>query len=63
MIGEKAVREHLYQKYIEPTRNEREHYIGIELELPIVNLDREAVDFSKVHQAAKEFACRRSLKS
>ncbi len=39
MIDEKTVREHLYRKYIEPTKKERELYIGIELELPIVNLD------------------------
>ncbi|MCD8132698.1 MAG: glutamate-cysteine ligase family protein [Clostridiales bacterium] len=55
MIDEKTVREHLYRKYIEPTKKERELYIGIELELPIVNLDREAVDFANVHQTAREF--------
>jgi gamma-glutamylcysteine synthetase len=49
------VREQLYQKYIAPTKKERENYVGIEIEMPIVNLDKEAVDFTLVHKVTKRF--------
>ncbi|MCD8019358.1 MAG: hypothetical protein LUF92_07175 [Clostridiales bacterium] len=55
MIYAGEVREHLYQKYIEPTKKKKEQYIGIEIELPIVNLDKEAVDFTFVHEVTEKF--------
>ena len=45
----------LYKKYIEPTKANREHYIGVEFEMPIVNLDGKAVDFSLVHKMTRRF--------
>lgn len=55
MIEKSLVREKLYQKYIEPTKKKRQEYVGIEVELPILNLDREAVDFEKIHALTDRF--------
>lgn len=49
------VRKGLYQKYIEPTKKKRENYIGIEIEMPIINLEKEAVDFVVVHKITAGF--------
>lgn len=45
----------LYQRYIEPTKKERNKYIGVEIEMPIINLDKQAVDFDKVHAVTLSF--------
>ncbi len=45
----------LYEKYIAPTIPERKSFIGIEIELPIVNLDRKPVDFSFVQNVTEGF--------
>lgn len=45
----------LYEKYIAPTKPEREHFIGVEFEMPIVNLSGEAVDFEIVHALTRKF--------
>jgi gamma-glutamylcysteine synthetase len=50
-----VVREELYKKYIAPTRKQREKFIGIEIEMPIVNLEKEAVDFQVVHRITERF--------
>ena len=39
----------LYDRYIRPTENKKENYIGVEIEMPIVNLEHKAVDFEIVH--------------
>lgn len=49
------VREQLYQKYIAPTKKKRKNYVGIEIEMPIMNLNREAVDFNVIHQITDSF--------
>ncbi|MCD7866614.1 MAG: glutamylcysteine synthetase [Clostridiales bacterium] len=54
-MEKEMVRERLYQKYIEPTKRKRESFIGIEIEFPIVNLDRKPVNFAHVHQVAMGF--------
>lgn len=54
-VKSEFIRERLYQKYIEPTRKKRTEYIGIEIEIPIVNLKREAVDFDNVHAVTGRF--------
>lgn len=46
------IQKHLYQKYIAPTEQPRERYVGIEVEMPVVNLSGEAVDFAVPQQAA-----------
>lgn len=45
----------LYEKYIRPTEDNHDNYIGVEIEMPIVNLNRQAVDFNVVHQLTKVF--------
>ena len=45
----------LYDRFIRPTEQKRESYIGVEIEMPIVNLNHEAVDFTVVHQLTSEF--------
>lgn len=45
----------LYQKYIRPTEEARTPYIGVEIEMPIVNLSGEAVDFTVVHRLTAAF--------
>lgn len=50
-----TVRKALYERYIEPTKNQTEKYIGVEIEMPIVNLYEKAVDFSVVHDIARGF--------
>ncbi len=47
--------ERLYKRYIEPTKNKNGKYIGVEIEMPIVNLNGEAVDFEIVHGLTKKF--------
>lgn len=49
------IREQLYKRYIEPTKKQRKKYIGIEFEMPIVNLTNKAVDFSIVHTVTNVF--------
>ncbi len=49
------VSEQLYTKYIAPTEQKRESFIGIEIELPIVNLKKEAVSFDVVFSVTDLF--------
>lgn len=55
MIQKELVKQRLYNKYIEPTKKKREEFIGIEIEMPILNLNKEAVDFENIHQITKQF--------
>lgn len=50
-----ALREYLYQKYILPTERKAGQGVGIEFELPIVNLRKEAVDFELIHRMSHVF--------
>ena len=54
-MNHQYVREQLYQKYIVPTKKKRKESIGIEIEIPIVNLEKKAVDFSIVHGVTQRF--------
>lgn len=54
-MNHQYVREQLYQKYIAPTKEKRSDSIGIELEMPIVNLEKKAVDFAVVHKITGRF--------
>ena len=55
MLSEQQVKELLYQRFIEPTKVQRPLCVGIELELPIVNLAGEPVDFLVVHDLTQRF--------
>ncbi|MBQ9679595.1 MAG: glutamylcysteine synthetase [Ruminococcus sp.] len=57
-MNKEIIYQKLYEKYIRLTENNRDHFIGVEIEMPIVNLNRQAVDFSVVHQLTKAF-CKR----
>lgn len=48
------IQKRIYQQFIRPT-GAKKNYIGIELEMPIVNLEKKAVDFNVIHQATKKF--------
>lgn len=54
-MDEAVVLEALYKRYIAPTNKKRERYIGVEIEMPIVNLNGEAVDFTVVHKLTYSF--------
>lgn len=54
-MTKEQVREQLYQRYIEPTKKKRKSYIGIEIEMPIINLKKKAVDFCVVHEITNCF--------
>ncbi|MCD7854424.1 MAG: glutamylcysteine synthetase [Clostridiales bacterium] len=48
-----AIEDLLYKRYIEPTKRKRTEYIGVEIEMPILNLNKEAVDFGIVHKVTE----------
>ena len=54
-MEEKIIRERLYEKYIAPTKKKRQEYIGIEIEIPILNLEKKPVDFQVVHEITGKF--------
>ena len=55
-ISDEALREKLYQAFLEPTKKDKKEYIGIEIEMPIINLNKEAVDFKVVHKVTRDFS-------
>jgi len=54
MISNQQIKNRLYEEFIKPTDNNK-NFIGIEIEIPIVNLDKNAVDFEVVHEVTKKF--------
>lgn len=50
-----SVKKRLYEKYIEPTKKNHKNFVGIEIEMPIINLEKEAVDFCVVHKITAGF--------
>lgn len=52
----------LRERYIEPTKRARKDYVGVEIEMPIVNLNKEAVDFKIVHSLTDAFIKRFNFK-
>lgn len=54
MISKEAVRNKLYDEFIKPT-NQKKDFIGVEIEIPIINLDKKAVDFDVVHKITEKF--------
>ena len=55
-IDMQMVRNKLYDEFIKPTTiNDKKNLIGIEIEIPIVNWDKEAVDFDVVHDVTNQF--------
>ncbi|WP_405290676.1 hypothetical protein [Methanobrevibacter sp.] len=54
MIDEEMIRDKLYEEFIKPT-NQKKNFIGVEIEIPIINLDKKAVDFDVVHKITDKF--------
>lgn len=54
MISKQEVRNKLYEEFIKPT-NQRKDFIGVEIEIPIINLDKKAVNFDIVHKITDKF--------
>ncbi len=55
MTDNKEIRKRLYEKYIAPTKRERDACIGIEIELPILNLEKTPVDFDFMQDVTRQF--------
>ena len=51
----KEIRQAIYDKYIAPTKKERPDYIGVEIEMPVVNLSGQAVDEAVSIEVAERF--------
>lgn len=49
------IKKAVYEKYIVPTKRKRNSFAGVEFELPIVNLEKKAVDFDIVHKLTDAF--------
>lgn len=45
----------VYEKYITPTKSKTKRFIGIEIEMPVVNLNRKPVDENIVFKMADAF--------
>ena len=45
----------LYDRYIKPTESKEGSYIGVEIEMPVVNLLHRAVNFDIVHKLTELF--------
>lgn len=53
-ITRDMIRSELYRKFIKPTEQVK-NFIGVEIEIPIVNLNKDAVDFNVVHEVTDKF--------
>jgi len=51
----KDIRQAIYDKYIAPTKKERPDYIGVEIEMPVVNLNGKPVDEAVCISIAEKF--------
>lgn len=54
-MEQNLIDEAIYNKYIAPTKGKRQECFGIEIELPIVNLKKKAVDEAVVFEMSKAF--------
>ena len=54
-MKKEEVKELIYQRYFEPTKQKRDVFAGIELEIPIINLNKKAVDFKLIHELTLKF--------
>lgn len=55
-MNQDQIKQHLYAKYIQPTVGSREHFIGIEVEMPVVRLEGGATDYAVAQKAAAALA-------
>ncbi len=45
----------LFDRFIKPTINNQNNYIGVKIEMPILNLDKKPVNFEIVHNITEKF--------
>ena len=62
-MNKEQVREELYQRYIAPTEKKKDNYIGIEIEMPVVNLKGEPTDFEVTKTVTKNFCEKRGFEA
>lgn len=55
-ITNEVIEKALYQKYIEPTKHKTKRCFGIEIEMPIINLNKKPVELDVVFETARAFA-------
>lgn len=55
IINEDCVKKRLYERFIEPTTLGYKDFIGIEIEIPILNLEKKAVNFKIVYEVTEKF--------
>ena len=58
----KDIRELIYNKYIKPTEADRKTYVGVEIEMPIVNLSGEATSHNVSRKAFSSVVSELGLK-
>lgn len=49
------VKQLLFDRFIKPTINNQNNYIGVEIEMPILNLDKKPVNFEIVHHITEKY--------
>ena len=54
-MNREQVRAALYERYIAPTETKTDNYIGIEIEMPIINTEGQATDFDVAKGITEEF--------
>lgn len=54
-MKQQTIDEAIYKKYIAPTQKKRGEYIGIEIEMPIINLSKKPVEEAVAHKMAEAF--------
>lgn len=54
LITDEMIKDKINQHFIKPTNNNK-NYIGIEIEMPILNLNKKAVDFNTIHKTTQKF--------
>ncbi|MBE6500109.1 MAG: glutamylcysteine synthetase [Methanobrevibacter thaueri] len=54
MITRQMVKNKLYEEFIKPTCKKK-NYIGVEIEIPIINLEKQPVNFDIVHKITDKF--------
>ena len=54
-MKKKEIKKLIYNRYIEPTKLKRDVFAGIEIELPIINLNKTAVDCKLIHELTVKF--------
>lgn len=54
-MKQQTIDEAIYKKYIAPTQKKRGEYIGIEIEMPVINLSKKPVEEAVAHKTAEAF--------